>query len=170
MLEDLQGRESCSGYAESDNAGVKGNVIMRLEGRESLDKVNWQAVADLIAAAGLNQREIGLVEQAFRHSAFCWFGYEKDRLIAVARAISDLTWCSYLADVAVLPHQQGKGYGQQLMQAVQNELLPFGKIFIYAVADKMDFYRRFGFETLATGMVCASDESLLRMREQGYIR
>lgn len=143
--------------------------MMIVEDKRHVDSVNWQAVADIIAAAGLNQRDVSLVEHAFRHSSFCWFGYENGELIAVARAISDLTWCSYLADVAIVPRCQGKGYGQQLMLAIREELLPFGKIFIYSVADKVSFYRRFGFELLTTGMVCASEESLLRMREQGYI-
>ncbi len=144
--------------------------MMKLVGKAHLEQVDWHAVAAIIAAAGLNQRDVALVERAFRHSTFCWFGYENGQLIAVARAISDLTWCSYLADVAVVPRCQGKGYGQQLMQAVSNELQPFGKTFIYSVVDKIDFYRRFGFELLTTGMVCASEESLIRLREQGYIR
>lgn len=101
--------------------------MMKLVGKAHLGQVDWHAVAAIIAAAGLNQRDVALVERAFRHSTFCWFGYENGQLIAVARAISDLTWCSYLADVAVVPRCQGKGYGQQLMQVVSNELKPFGK-------------------------------------------
>ncbi|MDR6258906.1 GNAT superfamily N-acetyltransferase [Klebsiella sp. SORGH_AS 826] len=92
------------------------------------------------------------------------------QLIAVARAISDCTWSSYLADVAIVPERQGQGYGQQLMLAIREQLLPFGKIFIYAVADKITFYQRFGFAMLTTGMVCASEEGMQKMQEQGYIR
>ena len=143
--------------------------MMILKDKEHVDSVDWLTVAEIIAAAGLNQRDVALVERAFRHSTFCWFGYENGQLIAVARAISDLTWCSYLADVAVHPRCQGKGYGQQLMRAVSDELRPYGKTFIYSVVDKIDFYRRFGFELLATGMVCASEETIARMREQGFV-
>ncbi len=143
--------------------------MMVLKEKEHLESVDWRRVAEIIADAGLNQRDVALVERAFRHSTFCWFGYEKGQLVSVARAISDLTWCSYLADVAVAPNCQGKGYGKLLMQAASERLRPFGKTFIYSVVDKVGFYRRFGFEMLTTGMVCASAESLLRMREQGYI-
>ncbi|STV70711.1 N-acetyltransferase GCN5 [Klebsiella michiganensis] len=94
--------------------------MMILKDKEHVDSVDWLTVAEIIAAAGLNQRDVALVERAFRHSTFCWFGYENGQLIAVARAISDLTWCSYLADVAVHPRCQGKGYGQQLMQSVSD--------------------------------------------------
>lgn len=73
---------------------------MMLQGKEGLNSVDWRAMAELIAASGLGQRDISLLEQAFRHSTFCWFGFHNGQLVAVARAISDLTWCSYLADVA----------------------------------------------------------------------
>jgi hypothetical protein len=56
------------------------------------------------------------------------------------------------------------------MQTICDVLLPYGKIFIYSVPDKTGFYQRHGFELLTTGMVCLSDEAVIRMREQGYIR
>ena len=59
--------------------------MMILKDKEHVDSVDWQMVAEIIAAAGLNQRDVALVERAFRHSTFCWFGYENGQLIAVAR-------------------------------------------------------------------------------------
>lgn len=50
------------------------------------------------------------------------------------------------------------------MQTICDAQLSYGKIFIYFVADKT------GFELLTTEMVCLSDGSLVKMREQGYIR
>ncbi|EIY4900241.1 GNAT family N-acetyltransferase [Klebsiella quasipneumoniae] len=144
--------------------------MMVIEGKEAIGRVDWRRVRTIVAEAGLNERDVQQLEQAFLHSTFCWFGYEHGQLIAVARAISDCTWSSYLSDVAIVPDRQGQGYGQQLMLAIREQLLPFGKIFIYAVADKIPFYQRFGFAMLTTGMVCASEEDMRNMQEQGYIR
>lgn len=143
--------------------------MMTLKRKDSINEVDWQALLELIDTAGLGLRDLGDLENAFRHSAFCWFGYEQGKLIAVARAISDMTWCSYLSDVAVAPDRQGKGYGRQLMEAVREELLPYGKIFIYSAPDKIGFYQSLDFELLATGMVCANGETLEKMHHQGYI-
>ena len=143
--------------------------MMTLKRKDSINEVDWQALLELIDTAGLGLRDLGDLENAFRHSAFCWFGYEQGKLIAVARAISDMTWCSYLSDVAVAPDRQGKGYGRQLMEAVREELLPYGKIFIYSAPDKIGFYQSLAFELLATGMVCANGETLEKMHHQGYI-
>jgi GNAT superfamily N-acetyltransferase len=143
--------------------------MMTLKRKDSINEVDWQALVELIDTAGLGVRDLNDLENAFRHSAFCWFGYEQGKLIAVARAISDMTWCSYLSDVAVAPDRQGKGYGRQLMEAVRKELLPYGKIFIYSAPDKIGFYQSLDFELLATGMVCANGETLEKMQNQGYI-
>ncbi|STT48751.1 GNAT family acetyltransferase [Klebsiella pneumoniae] len=85
--------------------------MMVIEGKEAIRAVDWQRVRTIIAEAGLNERDVQQLEQAFRQSTFCWFGYENGQLIAVARAISDCTWSSYLADVAIVPARQGQGYG-----------------------------------------------------------
>ncbi|HBZ3504707.1 N-acetyltransferase, partial [Klebsiella pneumoniae] len=98
--------------------------MMVIEGKEAIARVDWQRVRTIIAEAGLNERDVQQLEQAFRQSTFCWFGYENGQLIAVARAISDCTWSSYLADVAIVPARQGQGYGQQLMLAIREQLLP----------------------------------------------
>lgn len=143
---------------------------MRLVDKTAIDNVDWTALAALIAAGGLNARAPEMLEQSYRNSTFCWFGYHQGKLIATAHAISDLTWSSYLADVVIDPAFQGKGYGKALMANIVETLLPFGKIFIYSVADKTTFYQHHGFEFLTTGMVCTTDESLGKMRQQGYIR
>lgn len=143
--------------------------MMVIQDKAAHDSIDWSALAELIADGGLGQRDTALLEQAFRHSTFCWFGFHNGQLVAVARAISDLTWCSYLADVVVAPSLQGQGYGRQLMQQICNALLPYGKIFIYSVADKTGFYQHYGFELLTTGMVCSSQQGMDKMREQGYI-
>lgn len=133
-------------------------------------KINWQEVANLIESGGLNKRNPCEVEHAFMHSTFTWFGFEAGELVAAARAISDLTWASYLADVVVSPAFQGTGLGKQLMLMIKETLSPYGKTFIYAVPDKIPFYEKHGFCVLLTGMVCDKSENLFTLRKNGYIR
>lgn len=145
-------------------------MAITLYDKSAIEHVDWQEVAALLAAGGLNPRDPALVEQAWRNSAFCWFGYHEGKLVATARAISDLTWASYAADIVVAPEMQGRGYGKQLMISIVNTLLPFGKIFIYSVPEKTGFYQQYGFRFLTTGMVCATSETLFKMEQSGYIR
>ncbi len=77
--------------------------MMVIEGKEAIGRVDWQRVRTIIAEAGLNERDVQQLEQAFRQSTFCWFGYENGQLIAVARAISDCTRCRQRSIPAALP-------------------------------------------------------------------
>ncbi|ARD59706.1 GNAT family N-acetyltransferase [Kosakonia radicincitans DSM 16656] len=145
-------------------------MAITLYDKSAIEHVDWQEVTALLAAGGLNQRDPALVEQAWRNSTFCWFGYHEGKLVATARAISDLTWASYAADIVVAPEMQGRGYGKQLMINIVKTLLPFGKTFIYSVPEKTGFYQQYGFRFLTTGMVCATSESLFKLEQSGYIR
>ncbi|EOI5718782.1 GNAT family N-acetyltransferase [Cronobacter dublinensis] len=138
--------------------------------RDNIGNPDWQALATLIERAGLGARAPHEVERSYTHSTFCWYGFYGGKLIATAHAISDLTWSSYVADIVVDPDYQGRGFGNQLMDDILETLLPFGKVFIYAVLDKVSFYKKYQFRELTSGMVCASDEKLFKMYQQGYIR
>ncbi|EOW6744531.1 GNAT family N-acetyltransferase [Cronobacter dublinensis] len=138
--------------------------------RDNIGNPDWQALATLIERAGLGARAPHEVERSYTNSTFCWYGFYEGKLIATAHAISDLTWSSYVADIVVDPDYQGCGFGNQLMDDILKTLLPFGKVFIYAVLDKVSFYKKYQFRELTSGMVCASDEKLFKMYQQGYIR
>ncbi|WP_369834141.1 GNAT family N-acetyltransferase [Cronobacter dublinensis] len=138
--------------------------------RDNIGNPDWQALATLIERAGLGARAPHEVERSYTNSTFCWYGFYEGKLIATAHAISDLTWSSYVADIVVDPDYQGRGFGNQLMDDILETLLPFGKVFIYAVLDKVSFYKKYQFCELTSGMVCASDEKLFKMYQQGYIR
>ncbi|EOW6518123.1 GNAT family N-acetyltransferase [Cronobacter dublinensis] len=138
--------------------------------RDNIGNPDWQALATLIRHAGLGARAPHEVERSYTNSTFCWYGFYEGKLIATAHAISDLTWSSYVADIVVDPDYQGRGFGNQLMDDILETLLPFGKVFIYAVLDKVSFYKKYQFRELTSGMVCASDEKLFKMYQQGYIR
>ncbi|EOY5420010.1 GNAT family N-acetyltransferase [Cronobacter dublinensis] len=138
--------------------------------RDNIGNPDWQALATLIERAGLGARAPHEVERSYTNSTFCWYGFYEGKLIATAHAISDLSWSSYVADIVVDPDYQGRGFGNQLMDDILKTLLPYGKVFIYAVLDKVSFYKKYQFRELTSGMVCASDEKLFKMYQQGYIR
>lgn len=131
--------------------------------------VDWAALARLIERGGLNARDVDQLRQSYRNSAFCYWGYLEGKLVATAHAISDFTYASYLSDVVVDPDLQGRGLGDQLMRRICEDLRPYGKLFIYAVPDKIDFYRRYDFHLLHTGMVTATPDRLQAMQQKGYI-
>lgn len=131
--------------------------------------INWQELAELIARAGLGERDPVKLKRAYDNAQFVWFGFVDGRLMATAHAISDFTYASYLSDVVVDVDFQGKGYGGALMKAIMSTLAPCGKVFIYAMPDKISFYQRLGYASLTTGMIFAEGSALMRLQEGGFI-
>jgi len=136
---------------------------------DGISSVDWQRLADILELSGLNKRDLGKLKQGFEHSQFRYLGYCEGELVATARAISDFTSASYLSDVAIHPDFQGRGFGKILMDRVMRDLAPLGKVIIYAVPDKIEFYKRFSFHPLLTAMSYVEGENLTRMRQLGYI-
>ncbi|CAI0724859.1 Predicted acetyltransferase involved in intracellular survival and related acetyltransferases [Serratia quinivorans] len=132
--------------------------------------VDWLQLAGLLETAGLGQRDPQVLQRVYQHSQFCYWGYLDGRLIATAHAISDMTSVAYLADVALHPDFQGRGLGRQLMDRVMQDLAPLGKVFIYSVPDKLEFYKKYHFRELTTGMVYAGSTALERLQHNGYVR
>lgn len=136
---------------------------------DEITTVDWQKLATLLEAGGLNRRPLETLQRAFEQSQFRYLGYCGGELVATARAISDFTSVSYLCDVAVHPYYQGRGWGKALMERVMQDLAPLGKVFIYAVPDKMDFYQRLNFHPLLTAMVHVDEKALPVLISSGYI-
>ncbi|WP_413556333.1 MULTISPECIES: GNAT family N-acetyltransferase [unclassified Brenneria] len=142
---------------------------MRIIEKSDAPDIDWQALAALLRRAGLGDRERMKLKQAYQNSQYYWLGYEGGQMIATARAISDFTYASYLADVAIAPEYQGRGYGNLLMNEIMATLSPYGKTFIYSVPDKIGFYNKYGYHVLATGMVYANPQEMERLRSVGYL-
>ncbi|MCU5774031.1 GNAT family N-acetyltransferase [Erwiniaceae bacterium BAC15a-03b] len=140
-----------------------------LKTKDDNPPVNWQQLAEMIARAGLSARDPQILQRAYQHSQFVWFGYVDGKLMATAHAISDLTYTSYLSDVIIDPQYQGNGYGRQLMQAILEALSPFGKVVIYSMLDKIEFYQNLQFHRLNSAMVYAPDSIIKVLRNGKFI-
>jgi predicted N-acetyltransferase YhbS len=70
--------------------------------------------------------------------------WDADRLVGIARSLSDFAYCTYLSDIAVRLAYQRKGIGRELMRLTQKE----GKtatIFLFAAPAAQTYYPHVGF-------------------------
>jgi GNAT superfamily N-acetyltransferase len=88
-----------------------------------------QAIAGMVANAGL--------------TVTAWDG---DKLVGVARSVTDFTYCCYLSDLAVDETYQRRGIGIELMARTQAELGPNCKLILLAAPAAADYYGHVGFE------------------------
>lgn len=79
-----------------------------------------EAFIDLLERSGLAARrpmqDRARIERMLRHADIVLCARNGDRLIGVARALSDFSYCTYLSDLAVDPGFQRQGLGRELIR------------------------------------------------------
>ena len=79
-----------------------------------------------------------------------WHG---DRLVGIARSLTDFSYVAYLADLAVDAEYQRRGIGKRLIGETRQRLGPECMIVLFAAPKANDYYARLGFEHNARGWV-----------------
>jgi len=68
-----------------------------------------------------------------------------EKIIGVARAVTDFNYCCYLSDLAVDEQYQKNGIGKKLISKVQEQLNDKCKIILLSAPDATEYYPKIGF-------------------------
>ncbi len=71
-----------------------------------------------------------------------WLG---EKLIGIARSITDFHYACYLSDLAVHKNHQKKGIGKKLQVITQEQLKPQCKLILVAAPEANSYYEHIGF-------------------------
>ena len=72
--------------------------------------------------------------------------YAGDRLVGVARALTDFSYCCYLSDIAVDNEYQRKGIGKELIKKIQEIVGEQVMILLVASPEANSYYPHIGFQ------------------------
>ncbi|WP_243543894.1 GNAT family N-acetyltransferase [Pseudodesulfovibrio tunisiensis] len=139
---------------------------MSIDLQFSLDNVNWEEACTIFERAPLGTRKPDRLRRTFENSDLVLFARDGDRLVGLARALSDGVAGSIIYDLCILPEYQGKGLGKRMMKAMLGRLKS-RNVLLYAVPGKEKFYEQFGFRVMTTAMGLFADPEAAR--NKGYI-
>ena len=77
--------------------------------------------------------------------------WDNKKLVGVARAITDFSYCCYLSDLAVHQHYQKQGIGKKLVHLVQEQISDEVTLLLLSSPVAIDYYPRIGFEKVDNG-------------------
>lgn len=131
--------------------------------RRDREGIDYARVNEIIARAFSRDGEVppealdaGHVEktkQLFAISQYVSFAYDGDRLVGVARAITDGLEEAYIQNVAVDPAYQGYGIGWQVVVNLSEEIKEDGlNPFLHTHPGAVGFYNRKGFRRNKTAV------------------
>jgi len=72
--------------------------------------------------------------------------WDGDRMVGVARSLTDFAFCTYLSDLAVRESHQRLGIGKELIRRTQDEAGPQARLILLAAPAAVDYYPHIGFE------------------------
>ncbi|MEO8067859.1 MAG: GNAT family N-acetyltransferase [Flavobacteriales bacterium] len=79
--------------------------------------------------------------------------WQGEELVGVARSVTDLVYCCYLSDLAVLKVRQGKGIGRELIARTKAYVGDGSMLLLLSAAGAMSYYPAIGMKEVKNGFI-----------------
>lgn len=78
--------------------------------------------------------------------------WDGERLVGVARALTDYVWCCYVSDLTVDKAYQHQGIGRELLRQVQSQIeSEEATLLLLSAPEAMDYYPKIGLQPIQNG-------------------
>ncbi|HEV2392079.1 MAG TPA: GNAT family N-acetyltransferase [Verrucomicrobiae bacterium] len=112
-------------------------------------KITEPEFVDLLTRSRLAERrpvgDANAIAAMLRHANLLCSAWEGEKLVGVARSLTDFEYCCYLSDLAVDEAYQRRGIGRQLIALTKSRLSDKAKIILLAAPKAEGYYPRIGF-------------------------
>ncbi len=86
------------------------------------------------------------IEGMLKNANLLVTAWQNDRLIGIARSVTDFSYCCYLSDLAVDIEYQKCGIGKRLIAETQKRLGPRCAIILLSAPAAVEYYPRIGLQ------------------------
>ena len=122
------------------------------------ENINWEEASEIFLKSFGRPKDSGDMATAFSNSMYKCFLFHDKKLIGFGRALADGVFAAYIADIALDPIYQGKGYGKMIVKGLMGMTKDHKKVILYANPGKEEFYAKLGFKKMNTAMAIFSNE------------
>jgi len=114
------------------------------------EKISPEQAIDLYIRSTLGERRPIDKLQTFRdmlaNANLTITAWDQEKLVGIARTLTDFSYVAYLADLAVDEHYQRRGIGKQLVEETKLRLGADCMIVLLAAPKANDYYPKIGFD------------------------
>jgi GNAT superfamily N-acetyltransferase len=117
--------------------------------------VSAPQLAALFRASGINRpvEDLPRLEKMLAHANLVIGAYLDDRLVGIARALTDFSYCCYLSDLAVAKEYQRHGIGRELIRRVKLRVGDQSMLLLLSAPEAMGYYPKAGLEKVENGWI-----------------
>lgn len=111
-------------------------------------KLEAHELSDLFKASGIKRpvEDLNRVKNMIDNANLLVTAWDGEKLVGVARALSDLSYCCYLSDLAVDKEYQNQGIGHELVNEIQKLIGEESNLVLLSAPEAMEYYPKIGFE------------------------
>ncbi|EZH65183.1 GCN5 family acetyltransferase [Bacillaceae bacterium JMAK1] len=112
------------------------------------EPIESQQLAAVFAASGIKRPidDLERLDQMLQHANLLITAWDGEKLVGIARSLTDYSYCCYLSDLAVDQHVQAKGIGRALIEETKKQIGENVTLILRASKDAMDYYPKVGFQ------------------------
>ena len=100
------------------------------------------------------------IGEMLKHASLICTAWDGDKLVGVARSLTDFSYCCYLSDLAVDESYQHQGIGKELIRRTQAKLHPSASLILLAAPKAVDYYPKIGFNAHSSAWIIGSRSEL----------
>ncbi|MGM7723962.1 GNAT family N-acetyltransferase [Metabacillus sp. Hm71] len=117
------------------------------------DTIHAEELSEVFKASGIKRpvEDLPRLQQMIEHADLIITARAEGRLVGVARAITDFSYCCYLSDLAVDRNFQKCGIGKELVRLLRGELGEQVSLILLSAQEAMDYYLKIGFDKIDNG-------------------
>lgn len=124
---------------------------MAITYKTTKENVNWDEVAAVLDRSGLSHYPADVQKTIFTNSYAVVFVYDEERIVGVARALSDGVCQGAIYNVALDPEYHGYGIGKEMIGNLLHQLAG-QNIILYTHPQTVSLYEHFGFRRAKSAM------------------
>src|SRR4030095_6137586 len=113
-------------------------------------KIEAHQMAELFRASGIKRPidDLSRIKRMIDNSNLIVTAWDGDKLVGVARALTDYGFCCYLSDLAVDKEYQKQGIGHELVDEIQKQVGDESNLILLAASESMEYYPKIGFDKI----------------------
>ena len=127
-------------------------------------KITRAQFVDLLVRSTLGERrpidDDACIDAMLANANLTITAWDGDRLVGVARSVTDFAYCCYLSDLAVDSGLQRSGVGRELIRLTQAALGPKAKLILLSAPKAVEYYPRVGFARHENAYIINATEPL----------
>lgn len=120
---------------------------------------------DILNRSTLGERrpvdDLECIESMIKNADIIIMAVLDEKIVGVARAVTDFSYCCYLSDLAVDTSFQHQGIGKKLIQKVREQLGAKCKLILLSAPAAVEYYPKIGFTQHTSAWVLDSTKDIL---------